>query len=129
MSDDGRFFLNDHSHYSFQFSPTHPEAANIMSYVPHSSLYPGLTGIRPLTVAMWKRTKQPHDKFYRHSYTAPTLSTFFFLQQFGLACTFAIHLWRKASNVASPQTRLQALTAPPMALRLLRILVIVKKLK
>jgi hypothetical protein len=31
MSDDGRFFLNDHSHYSFQFSPTHPEAANIMS--------------------------------------------------------------------------------------------------
>jgi hypothetical protein len=91
-----RFFLNDHSHYPIQFSPTHPEAANMSRL---SSLHPGLTGCD-----MWKRARQPHEKFNGHAYTAPTHSSFF-LQQFGLACTkaFAIHHRRKPSNVARPQ--------------------------
>jgi len=91
-----RFFLNDQPHFPLLFGPTHQQAANMYRL---SSLHPGLTGILPLADATWKRTRQPHEKFYGHSYTAPTPSTFF-LQQFGLACTkaFAIHLRRKPSN-------------------------------
>ena len=98
-----RFFLNAQPHSPLQFGPTHPQAANMYRL---SSLHPGLTGILPLADATWKRTRQPHEKFYGHSYTAPTPSTFF-LQQFGLACTntkaFAIHLRRKPSNAPRPQ--------------------------
>jgi hypothetical protein len=74
-----RFFLNDLPHSPLQFTSAHPEATN-MSLL--SSLHPGLTGILPLADAMWKRARQPHEKFYGHSYTAPTPSTFF-LQLFG----------------------------------------------
>ena len=95
-----RFFLNDLPHSPLQFTSAHPEATNMSRL---SSLHPGLAGILPLADTMWKRARQPHEKFYGHSYTAPTPSTFF-LQQFGLACTkaFAIHLRRKPSNASRP---------------------------
>jgi hypothetical protein len=67
-----RFFLNDLPHSPLQFTSAHPEATNMSRL---SSLHPGLTGILPLADAMWERARQPHEKFYGHSYTctAPTL--------------------------------------------------------
>ena len=99
-TNDASVLPQDLPHSPLQFTSAYPEATNMSRL---SSLHPGLAGILPLADAMWKRARQPHEKFYGHSYTAPTPSTFF-LQQFGLACTkaFAIHLRRKPSNAPRP---------------------------
>ncbi len=76
------------------FTANWPQAAKIylkflQSSAPH--------GILPLANSSWSwsssKSKPAHQKFYGHSYTAPT-PKISFLQQFGLACNraFASHI-------------------------------------
>eukprot|EP00985_Skeletonema_marinoi_P012317 scaffold5920_cov204-Skeletonema_marinoi.AAC.6 len=96
-----RFLFGDDPIRPLSFTPNKPHAArmyleSLQSSAPH--------GILPLANASWSSSKPAHQKFYGHSYTAPT-PRIHFLQQFGLACTkaFAIHLRRPTRTQQAPQ--------------------------
>ena len=80
--------------------------ASLQSSAPH--------GILPLANSSWSSSKPAHQKFYGHSYTAPT-PKISFLQQFGLACTkaFASHIRRPIRTQRAPQASSGPTRAPP----------------
>ena len=106
-----RFLFGDDPIRPLSFTPNKPHAAkmyleSLQSSAPH--------GILPLANASWSSSKPAHQKFYGHSYTAPT-PRIHFLQQFGLACTkaFAIHLRRPTRTQQAPQASSGTARAPP----------------
>eukprot|EP00577_Skeletonema_sp_RCC1716_P032352 CAMPEP_0113406396 /NCGR_PEP_ID=MMETSP0013_2-20120614/19487_1 /TAXON_ID=2843 ORGANISM="Skeletonema costatum, Strain 1716" /NCGR_SAMPLE_ID=MMETSP0013_2 /ASSEMBLY_ACC=CAM_ASM_000158 /LENGTH=453 /DNA_ID=CAMNT_0000292235 /DNA_START=436 /DNA_END=1797 /DNA_ORIENTATION=+ /assembly_acc=CAM_ASM_000158 len=106
-----RFLFGDDPIRPLSFTPNKPHAAkmyleSLQSSAPH--------GILPLANASWSSSRPAHQKFYGHSYTAPT-PRIHFLQQFGLACTkaFAIHLRRPTRTQQAPQASSGTARAPP----------------
>mmetsp|Transcript_23067 Transcript_23067/g.32939 ORF Transcript_23067/g.32939 Transcript_23067/m.32939 type:complete len:162 (-) Transcript_23067:114-599(-) len=106
-----KFLFGDDPIRELSFSSNWPQASkmyrdSLQSSAPH--------GILPLANSAWSSSKPAHQKFYGHSYTAPT-PKISFLQQFGLACTkaFAIHLRRPTRTRQSPQVPPGPSRAPP----------------
>jgi len=106
-----RFLFGDDPIHPLSFTTNKPHAArmyleSLQSSAPH--------GILPLANSSWSSSKPAHQKFYGHSYTAPT-PRIHFLQQFSLACTkaFAIHLRRPTRTQQAPQASSGTARAPP----------------
>ncbi len=106
-----RFLYGEEPQSPLTFTANTPHAANmylqsLQSYAPH--------GILPLANAAWSATKRDNQRFYGHSYTAPTPQVHF-LQQLGLACTkaFAAHLRRQSRQQSSSPTQAGPNSAPP----------------
>ena len=106
-----RFLFGDDPIQPLSFSANKPHAAtmyqdSLQSSAPH--------GILPLANSAWSASKPDHQRFYGHSYTAPT-PQIHFLQQLGLACTkaFAFHIRRPVRTQRAAQASSGPARAPP----------------
>ena len=96
---------------NFTANKNKPHAANI--YLQSLQAY-ALHGVLPLANTAWSATRRDNQRFYGHSYTAPTPQVHF-LQQLGLACTkaFAAHLHRQSRRQSSSPSQAGPNNAPP----------------